>query len=257
MDYSGSNQLDSGSSGSGSGDFEYQDTNKQSARGDTPSPSPPPPPPPPAKRFNWLACCGISCGVLLLIGIITGIFIFKFVQGGMDTFQPMLDAAEQVEQTDLATIKAEAKPVSSLMLAANPSEYTSGWIELEGSIIPDPDGGSQYPGGGEGTTYFVADNVLVIDSSNSPRVGSTGDTIRCWGKAVVFDLTSIPLIGGLIEQAMKQDPNVPDLSNLVLFMAKSVELVGSAAGEDTGTVDELDDNPCGDSTGRTQDDGWL
>lgn len=256
MDYSGSNQPGSGSSASGSDDFDqYKDqTSGQSA---PPPPSPPPPPPPPTKSFNWLACCGISCGVLLVIGIITGIFIWKFAQGAIDTFQPMIEAGEQVQQTDLATIQAEAQTVSALMLAANPSAYTSGWIELEGLIIPDPDGGSQYPGGGEGTAYFVEGNVIVVDSSNSPRVGSAGDTIRCWGKAVVFDMTSIPLFGGLIEKAMKQDPSVPDMSSIVLFMAKSVERVSSADADDTGTPAEADDNPCGDPTGRTQDDGWL
>ena len=68
-------------------------------------------------------------------------------------------------------------------------------------------------------------------------------------------MTSIPLFGGLIEQAMKQDPTVPDMSSMVLFMAKGVELAESSASQDNGTQDE--ENPCDEPIEKDQDSGWL
>ncbi|MCB1221379.1 MAG: hypothetical protein H7A35_07870 [Planctomycetales bacterium] len=209
-------------------------------------------PPPKKKGFNWLACCGIGCGVVVIIAIIMGFAGFNFVNkiaGGA------MKVAMELESTDAATIRAQAQSEDATVVAGNPSGYTSQWVAMNCTVMTPEEFGRTYFGGSsssgdwqssdfqnqsgqQGTMYLVEGGFMVIDSSNAPTKAQPGDRIIAYGKPFVMDFSAIP---GMDDKDMQQ------LSNLKMFMAKEVDVVSGAADE------EPDDTPPGgEETGSSE-----
>ncbi len=257
MDYSGSNQPEGGSSGSGSDDFKYQ-YKDQGGQGNTPPPSPPPPPPPRAKSFNWLACCGISCLVIFILGGGMSYCTYLAVKPFMNMGMEMEGVKNAVVAADVAEIRSAAVPVTPSSLSSNSVGMEDMWLALEGVIVMDGSGtGGQY-GSVEGTVYVLENNTIVMDTSNAPRKGIVGDTIQAYGKVFAWDLAElgkIPMIGSYIEAEMAKDPQMAGNTKIVFFIAKEVELVGGSTNANPCTpAEDVDD---GEPVDTGQDDGWL
>jgi hypothetical protein len=214
--------------------------------------APPPPPAKPKKGFNWLMCCGITCGCLLIIGIIGGIGAVMVGKNFAEWGRSFDATAEDVNNTDPAQIRAEATVVDSRVLGQNPESYDGQWIAVEGVITGDVSSGTSFNMGQYGTqnstTYVLEGGVLVLDLSQMPQVGYNGDMIRAYGKAVAFDMTKMPLFGKFMEQAMKEaaknDPTLKDVPvKMLLFYTRDVELVSSGQADSTAAGGEDVDPP--------------
>ena len=212
--------------------------------------APPPPPAKPKKGFNWLMCCGITCGCLVIIAIIGGIGVWMVGKNFAEWGQSFDAAAEEVNNTPAEQIRAGATIVDSRVLGDNPESYADQWVAIEGVIAGDVSAGTSFNMGQYGTqnstTYVLEGGVIVLDLSQSPQVGYSGDMIRAYGKAMVFDMSNMPLFGGFMEKAMeeaaKSDPNMQDIPvKMVMFYTKDVELLtnrdaGGSGGGSNGDV---------------------
>jgi hypothetical protein len=207
----------------------------------------PPPPAQPKKGFNWPVFCGITCGCLLIVAVITvfGAVSFgkRFQQWGSNFDQ----TATEVQGASVDQIKAEATVVDSRVLSQDPSPYTGQWIALEGEIqADDPTLDTMNVGQhnrGNSTAYTLAGPVLVLDLSNSPRVGQEGDRLRAYGKVVVFDMSKMPMMGKFMEKAMeeakKSDPNAQNVPmKVIMFYTQSVEKIDQPAGGSEASGDK-------------------
>lgn len=207
---------------------------------------------PPKKKggFNWLACWGISCGVMLLLAIISGFFIYSAVKKVMDSVQPMIEAASELESTSIEDIRAAAVNMDAEEAGASPESYSEQWLALEGEVMnPAEFVSTYYPTGGdtaseirssasqEGTMYMLRGGIMLIDTSNSSNVASAGERVRGYGKLMVIDLAAIPMVGPIIAQELGEN------SKFSLFVAKQVEALA---------VEELPDGT--DDAAATADD---
>ncbi|MCC7477127.1 hypothetical protein IT575_01605 [bacterium] len=189
--------------------------------------------PPPQKKggFNWLACCGISCGVLLLVSILVVVIVGKSCGGLWGPIMEMGKVAQEIEKTDISTIQSSASPLDSASLSADPDSFKGQWLALEGMIGAENDQMAQSmkgQSGQEGTAYFIAPDILVMDISNAPPVGDEGDTIRAYGKAVKFDLKEmLKFMGPEALKELESDPQLQGRTNFVFVFAKQVDLVAS------------------------------
>lgn len=219
---------------------------------------PPPPPAPQRKGFNWVACCGITCVVLLIIGGLAGYCGYRFLQPVIGVGIKVANVEEQVNSTDLAAIKAEAMQTDASVLAANAPAYEGQWLALEGVIAEDAGAGSPAGPGGFGTqdaTYYILQGpVVVMDLSQAAAVGGIGDRIRAYGQCVAWDLLELekmPIIGKGLTEGMTSDPELEGRTQIVIFVAKEVALVtleDDPPAEPAGIADEAD-------TGNGS--GWL
>jgi hypothetical protein len=208
-----------------------------------PPPGYAPPPPAPVKRkgFNWLACCGISCGVLLILGIGFGALIWGFVKPFVNMGMEMSRLQTDVQNTDIATIQAGAVSVNADQLFANPGGYKGQWLAVQGKLASAGQTGTTFSAQdfdtSEMTPYTLEGGVLLLDITKAPPVGQPGDTVLAYGKLYVFDLDTLnkmPLIGKAIEEEMKKDPQLQGITKVVFVLAKQVELLlpAGGAGED-------------------------
>jgi hypothetical protein len=203
---------------------------------------PPPPPPQPAKKgFNWLACCGISCLVLVIIGALLGWGCYRMVQPFIGLGMEMAKIQQDVSAADASTIRGAAIPVTTDALNDTPIAFEKQWVAVEGKISTDVPSSSSFSAGdfdSQNTTqYMLEGNVIVMDVSRAPKVGSTGDTIRAYGKIVVWDMSEMskmPFFGKVIEEEMKKEPELAKNTKMIFVIAKEVELV-------TGGGDESSD----------------
>lgn len=184
--------------------------------------------PPKKGGFNWLACCGIGCGVLILITILVCTLMWKvvapFVGMGMEAGK----VTEELGKTDLAAIKSQASPVDAAALAASPESYEGKWLDLTAVEETMPSSGNNYSGQ-KGTTYFTKEMIIITDISNGPQVGQPGDTIHAYGKIVIMDMGKVPFLKQALEEEAAKKPGEKMPSKLVMFMAKAVEDAGGSS----------------------------
>lgn len=223
----------------------------------------PPPaysPPPQQKKggFNWLACCGISCGVLLVVTIIVVLVVGKSCSGFLGPIMQMGKIAQEIEKTDIATIQSSASPVDAASLSADPASFKDQWLAVEGMLGDESDAMAQSmksQSGQDGTAYFISPDILVIDVSNAPPVGDAGDTVRAYGKAVKLDFKEMLKFMG--EEAVKElenDPQMQGHTSFVFVFAKQVDLVATGdppAAPPAGEAPPAGDAPADGSAGAT------
>lgn len=216
--------------------------------------APPPPPPPQQKKgFNWLACCGISCLVIVIIGALMAYGCYRMGKPMFDMAIQMSSIQSDVTSTDAATIRSAASPVSPDEYKQAPDSFDGQWLAIEG-VLSDGSSIPKFSGNEfdtEGSTQYIVDgDIFVLDFSGAPKVGQSGDTIRAYGKALTWDfsdMSSIPFVGKAIEEEMKKDPSFANQTSFTYFIAKEVELVSSA---DAGDTEES-----GEPT--EESDGWI
>lgn len=230
-----------------------------SGGGYAPQPGGYPPPPPQKKGFNWLACCGISCGVVLLIGVIVFAVMFKSCSGIVGMGMRMQKAQQTVIATDANTIKTSATPLSKEQLNADLKGNEGKWIALSGSIGVDSNGMGQSMGSNgqqvPSTNYFIEPNIVIMDLSAAPSKGSIGDTITAYGQYTVMDLKDIPIVGKMIEEQAKTDPKMAGITQFVMFMAKEVEVTPGTGGSETTPPDSSGNQWGGGESGGQPIDG--
>ena len=212
-------------------------------------------PPQKKKGFNWLACCGISCGVLLVLAIIAGIFIYTGFKKVMDSIQPMITAATELESTSIDDIRSQASNMDAESAGSDPDAYNGQWLALEGEVMdPSEFVNTYYATGGdtaseirssasqEGTLYMLRGGIMMTDISNSPSKASPGDTVRGYGKLIVIDMADLPWVGPIIAQELGEN------TKFSFFVAKQVESVSSAdeAMDDEAVSEEGDISEGGD-----------
>jgi hypothetical protein len=222
--------------------------------------------PPKQKGFNWLACCGITCGLLLLLTILFGILFWQMIAPivGMGTSAVAME--KEVREASIESIQSSATPVDAATLTASPDAYDDQWIELTGKLAsygtPPPSSGQ---GQLEGTQYMLEPMIMVTDISMNPPAGQAGDELRAWGKFVVMDLSKMPFMGQMIKDEMAKDPTFQGNTAFIMFVAKQVELVGGASGESAGSTEnaapESGDAPAAEDTAgsgesSSGDSGW-
>jgi hypothetical protein len=204
--------------------------------------TPPPPPPPPQKKgFNWLACCGITCLVLIVIGALLFWGCWQFISPFVGMGVEMAQVGESVTSTDITTIRSAAVDVSTTDLVDTTNVFEGQWLALEGEIIGDFGGSAQFSSGNfnaeDATQYTLEDNIIVLDMSQAPRVALAGDRLRAYGKIAVMDMGEMgkmPFVGQAIEEEMQKDPEMAKNMRMIFFIAKEVEAVAGDSGESAG-----------------------
>ncbi|MEZ5339848.1 MAG: hypothetical protein R3F46_16495 [bacterium] len=212
-------------------------------------------PPPKKKGFNWLACCGISCGVLLVVGIIVAVSVGNIFNRFMGD---AMKVAMEIQSTDAATIRSSAQHHDATSVAASPESYTKDWVAMDCVVMSPEDFGKAYFGGSDngdfdsadfssasgqdGTMYFVEGGFMVIDISKAASKAEPGDHIVAYGKPFNMDFSAIPGVG---------DEMPEELENLKMFMAKEVDKTMDAA---EGMAEEGDMPQGGPETGSS--DSW-
>jgi len=217
------------------------------------------PPPPPAKKggFNWLACCGITCLVLLIIGGLMAFCTYRMAAPFMSMGIQMGTISETVSNTDIQTIKAGAVEVDVDALNAGAKSFEGQWLKLTGEITHSGDMSSSFSSGDfdtkDMTSYMLGTNIVVMDVSNAPTVGGMGDTIVAYGKCYSWDLMELekmPFIGSMLVEQIKSSPEFQGNTSMVFFMAKEVSRVGVADAADEGEDAEQPETGEGAS-------GWM
>ncbi|MBN2081739.1 hypothetical protein JW859_05955 [bacterium] len=195
------------------------------------------PPPPPAKKggFNWLACCGITCLVLLIIGGLVGFCTWRMIAPFMGMGLQMASISETVSNTDIQTIKASAVEVDVDQLKAGAKGYEGQWLKLTGELTQAGQIASGFStnefNSEDMTSYVLGSNIVVMDVTKAPSVGGMGDTIVAYGKCYSWDLMELekmPFFGGMIAEELKNSPEFQGNTSMVFFMAKEVTRVGVA-----------------------------
>lgn len=226
----------------------------------TPSGGYAPPPPPQKKGFNWLACCGITCLVLVIIFGAMGYCGYRMMAPVLNMGLQMESISQNVKATDAATIKAGAIPVTPEQLTSDVDSYQGQWLRLEGELaLADALSSSSFSTGDfsteDSTNYPMPGNVLVMDVTGAPAVGGAGDTIVAYGQCYGWDLQElekIPFVGKIIVDEMKNDPNLGGNTQMIFFLAKEVERVGVAGDEAAPETEDFEGEPEDDSGS-----GWL
>jgi len=219
---------------------------------------PPPPPPQPAKKgFNWLACCGITCLVLVIIGALMAWGCYRMAKPFIAMIAEMKVIQEEVMRTDSATVRSAATAVDGSTLTQTPSDYKDKWLAVEDTIVSTTMGANPFSGGNaqaqNATQYTLTSGIMVIDLSNAPPVGSGGDTIRAYGKAYIMDwkdLEKAPIFGKLVEELKKESAPGANTLQLPIVIAKEVELVTAGGGGEE--EQPQDDAPAEESSGWVQ-----
>ena len=215
------------------------------------------PPPPQGKGFNWLACCGITCLVLLIIGGVVGYCGYRFAQPFLNIGMQMVQVAETVEATDIATIKAEAMETDAEALAANPTVYKGKWLAIEGVITSQSGPMADMQGAfnaEDATPYILENSVMVLDITKQAPVGGVGDRVRAYGQCMVWDLMELeklPFVGKQIAEEMANEPALQGRTMMIFVMAKEVTRIGVADGAPAESADAATDQEAAD------DSGWL
>ncbi|MDQ3024827.1 MAG: hypothetical protein M3R04_10715 [bacterium] len=198
------------------------------------APGPGQPPLPPLsedrKGINWLACCGITCGVLLVITIVVVFMGMKYIGPIYKSGLNLANVAEEVEKSgapDTADVTVTAEE-----LGANPSQFEGQWVAISGLVSDDPgasvDAMKQKRGLEDSSAYFIEPNIILLDVSTSMPSAHQGDIVLAIGKPVVFDFEKLlgPITGGQIEK----DNELGDIKQMVFVITDSVTVVGSTDG---------------------------
>jgi len=207
----------------------------QQQYGPPPGYAPPPPSPGERKGFNWLACCGISCGVLLVLGIIVFVFFYNLVAPFIGMGVDMEKINGEIASTSVETIESQATSVGADELQANPDSYEGQWLVVTGVLSDAGAAGTSGMGSSDmpNTTYFMQPGIIIMDMSVAPSVGGSGATVEAIGKIVQMDLGKMPFFGKMIEEEMKKDPSLKTGAKMTFLLAKQVTLISPAPGTDT------------------------
>ena len=187
-------------------------------------------PPPPGKTkggFNWLLCCGVSCGVMVLIFIVMMVFFGKMIKDLVAANKGAEAVAIELGETDIATIQGEAIYIDAPSVAANPDAYMDQWLAVEGVISANQAMASR--GSDQGTSYVVDGGLIITDTSYNAPVGVSGETIVAYGKLMIIDISAIPGLQALMDQAAKEDPTMAGMfqdGKMMMFLAKQVVPAG-------------------------------
>lgn len=226
----------------------------------------PPPPPPRQKGFNWLACCGITCLVLLIVGGGMAFCTYRMVKPFVGMTTELASLGTELKTTDIATIKATAEPVDEIALSTSPDQYTGRWLEFEGELSNNSFSGTAAFSSGDFSTdeytNYVIRNILVMDVDKSPPVGNAGDRIRAYGKAYSIELAtleSIPFVGKPIVDELRKDPMLAGQDTMVFFLCKGIERIDLAVDEavDDGAAGEPAGEPTSEDGGASEGNGWV
>jgi hypothetical protein len=191
----------------------------------------PPPYEPPQKArggFNWLTCCGIGCGVALLVGIIAGFFFWKSMGGFVGDAVALAKVSSEVQSADLLQVSATAEAVTADQLVAATDSYKDKWVNFTGTVSDEPDSTrAGNPGSQSGTGYYVEPNIFVLDVSNTPAIAPSGSTIQAVGKVAILDLSKI----GPLKEELENDPDsgFKGQTKMIFVITKQVTLVQGAA----------------------------
>jgi hypothetical protein len=187
-------------------------------------------PPPKKGGFNWLACCGIGCGVMLLVTIAICVIMWKVIAPFVGMGVSAGKVAEDIQKTDFATVEANATEIDSATLVASPEAYAGKWLAVTGEL--DDDSAAQGNNmGQQGTGYVTTEMLIISDLSNTPRVGTKGDWVTAYGKIVVMDFAQVPWLKKMIEEEAAKNPDQPTPTKIVMLFAKKVELYTEDGGE--------------------------
>jgi hypothetical protein len=208
--------------------------------------APPPQYATPNKGFPWLMCCGIGCGVLLLIGIGVGIWAFNWAKSAGESFTALGEGFEQAT-ADANSIspeeaRAQSTPISAADLSAAPGAYEDTWVAVTGELSSSEMSGSargfaNNPGLEDATSYWIMPNVMVLDVSGTARVGNPGDTVTAYGQPVAMDMSKLPVVGKMLAEEMKNDPELGGTAMIVFLIANSVEVTAAAGADSADTGD--------------------
>jgi hypothetical protein len=195
--------------------------------------------PPKKGGFNWLACCGIGCGVVLVVGILVCVLMWKVIAPFVGMGMEVNKLSEEVKAADINTIMSSAVEVDDKTLAADPAAYAGQWVMLDAVLGDENQSGSANFGNSPATSYVTENMVMISDVSNAPRVALKGDSIVAYGKVYVMDVAemmkSFPGAKEEIEKSMAEQ-NMPGGAKIAMFFAKSVEKAGGVD-EPTGMDD--------------------
>lgn len=221
-------------------------------------PQAPPPAPQQKRGFNWLACCGISCLVVLILFGGMAFCTYRMALPMYKMGTELQAIASEVGTTDPATIRTQATAVDETTLAANPEQYSGQWLELEGELASTSFSGSSTLSFGDFSTenftnYMLAQNITVNDVTAKPAVGGAGDRIRAYGKCFTFDFEDIPVFGKFVVESMQSDPAFQDATKMIFFICRDIELV-DAAGNTGSAMETTGGEDAGEDTGA---DGWV
>jgi hypothetical protein len=207
--------------------------------------------------FNWLACCGIGCGVVILITVLVCALMWKVVAPFVGIGVQAGQVAQEIQKTDVATIQSSAEAVDSAALAANPEAYKDKWVAVTGELGDQSGSSGQSYGGQQGTSYMLKDFVIVSDLSQAPAVGQKGDTITAYGKIVIMDLGAIPFLKKAMEDEAAKNPAEKVPTKFVMVFAKKVELSGgggeTGAAKDDGSATDTGAAPPDESAAPSDD----
>jgi hypothetical protein len=192
--------------------------------GYVPGPGMPPPAQGSGKGFPWLPCCGVTCGLLLVITL-----VFVFV--GVKYFKPLINAGIQLGNIS-EEVKTEGAPdtaeitVTAQELSANGAQYENQWVELTGRVADDPgpslDTLRQKRGMQDSTGYVIDPNIIVLDVTNAEQKAQQGETIRVIGKPVILDFE---MLGPTVAKQIEQDAELGDVKQLVFLITDDVQVV--------------------------------
>jgi hypothetical protein len=205
--------------------------------------------PPKKAGFNWLACCGIGCGVVLVITLLVGMLMWKSCAPLFEMGKQAETLTKEVRSSNAEQVRAEASYVDSTELGSIADTLAGQWIAVEGVVLGlDAMSGSSFSSGGfnssDSTSYLLEGGVMVLDMSKAPNVASVGDTMIAYGKCVVFDMTKLPFIGGIMEQAAKEDPELAAMGGkMIFFFTQDVEKTGDAADNQDGSAGDDQGSP--------------
>jgi hypothetical protein len=219
-----------------------------------------PPPPPQKKGFNWLACCGITCLVLVIIFGGMSYCGYRMLAPIINMGFQLESISQNVKSADAATIKASPISVTPEQLASDATLYKGQWLRLEGELASaDTFSSSSFSTGDfsteDATSYVMSSNILVMDVTGAPAVAGAGDTIVAYGQYYGWDLLElekIPFVGKIIVDEMKNDPNLGGNTQMIFFLAKEVERVGVAGIDSSAETVDFEVEPEDDSGS-----GWL
>jgi hypothetical protein len=223
--------------------------------------------PPPAGRksaFNWIACCGIGCGVVLVIGIVAGIVIWRSMGGLVKDTMSVVKVTTEVEAADISQVVSTATPVTAEQLSLAPETYRDQWLAFEGMVTTDPDASHEIPQSGsmEGTAYFVEPNIIVMDLSNAVAVATGGDLIQCVGKLAIMDFSKLGSVGAEIEKDMKETGELGGQAKMIFLVTKGIEVVsdGESLTDLPAETDDTDalssEDAAADAAEPPAGDGW-
>lgn len=176
----------------------------------------------------------------------------------------MQELQKDVSATPLESIKGSATPATVDEVRAKPGDYAEQWLELEGTLTGEPsksEGNISLGGTSqnmEAMMYPVDPPVVILDISGTPAVAHQGDTIRAYGKGMVWDFSNIselPFVGQAIEEGIKNDPQLKGQTAVYFFIAKQVELVQAGPAGGASGVDPDQDNPSTEKPDGAKTDG--